>query len=260
MNAMIQIDQVRKRFGRARVLDGVSFDVLAGQSIALWGSNGAGKTTLIRCLLGLIDFEGSIRVAGLDVRREGKRVRRLLGYVPQELAFYDDFRVIEAARYIARIRGADAGDCEPGLQSLGLLDHARKRVRELSGGMKQRLALAVALLNDPPVLVLDEPTSNLDSAGRGSLMELLVGLKAAGKTILFISHRPEEVRGLADRVLTLESGRVVTDVATTRLHLAGDALAADRLDQFDEVFSTDALEDRLEQVAIVSGHGIRRFA
>jgi ABC-2 type transport system ATP-binding protein/nitrous oxidase accessory protein len=182
--------------------------------VALWGSNGAGKTTLICCMLGLLDFQGTIRVAGLDVRKQGKRVRRLLGYVPQELAFYDDFRVIEASRYMARLRGADAGACERTLDELGLLAHARKRVRELSGGMKQRLALSVALLNDPPLLVLDEPTSNLDSAGRESLMRLLLDLKEAGKSILFISHRPEEVEGLADRVLTLEFGRVVTDVST----------------------------------------------
>jgi ABC-type multidrug transport system ATPase subunit len=258
MSVMIQIDGVRKRFGRARVLDGVSFDVLTGQSVALWGSNGAGKTTLIRCVLGLIDFEGGVRVAGLDVRREGKRVRRLLGYVPQELAFYDDFRVIEAARFLARLRGADVGACEAGLASLGLAEHARKRVRELSGGMKQRLALSVALLNDPPVLVLDEPTSNLDSAGRRSLMELLLRVKGMGKTILFISHRPEEVRGLADRVLTLESGRVLTDVTTaTRMHLAGVA-GADEIHGEDGAF--EGIDDGGAAAAAESGHGIRRFA
>ena len=224
---MIQIADVHKRYGRAPILAGVSFDVLSGQSVALWGSNGAGKTTLIRCMLGLVDFQGTIRVAGLDVRREGKRVRRLLGYVPQELAFYDDFRVIEACRYMARLRGADVGACEEGLENLGLLSHARKRVRELSGGMKQRLALSVALLNDPPLLVLDEPTSNLDSAGRDSLMRLLLDLKSAGKSILFISHRPEEVAGLADRVLTLECGRVLTDVSVSALNTPFAPVAGD---------------------------------
>jgi ABC-type multidrug transport system ATPase subunit len=217
MNPIIQILDVRKRFGRnAAVLNGVTFDVRPGQSVALWGSNGAGKTTLIRCLLGLIDFAGDIRVAGLDVRRDGKAARRLLGYVPQELALYDDFRLTEAAHFMARLKGADPAACAPILADLGLAGHERKRVRELSGGMKQRLALGIALLNDPPVLVLDEPTSNLDTAGRASLMELLLGLKAAGKTVLFISHRPEEVSGLADRVLTLEHGNLLTDAAPSR--------------------------------------------
>jgi ABC-2 type transport system ATP-binding protein/nitrous oxidase accessory protein len=228
MSAHIDILDVRKSFGRTRVLDGVSFRIEPGQSVALWGSNGAGKTTLIRCALGLIDFDGAIRVAGLDVRRDGKRVRRLLGYVPQELAFYDDFRVIEAARFLARIKGAEDRACQQRLEELGLAAHARKRVRELSGGMKQRLALSIALLNDPPVLVLDEPTSNLDSAARRSLMSLLLDLKHAGKTILFISHRPEEVRGLADRVLTLEYGKVVADAAAAdgTLDAEDDFLAA----------------------------------
>jgi ABC-type multidrug transport system ATPase subunit len=255
MSEIIQIADVHKRYGRSTVLGGVSFDVRAGQSVALWGSNGAGKTTLIRCMLGLINFEGQIRVAGLDVRTEGKRVRRLLGYVPQELAFYDDFRVIEASRYMARLRGADVGGCEAGLANLGLLAHARKRVRELSGGMKQRLALSVALLNDPPLLVLDEPTSNLDSAGRDSLMQLLLDLKAAGKSILFISHRPEEVAGLADRVLTLEGGRVLTDVATGRSHAAAAPSASD----LDEDVDDDDLAAAPAPAAMALA-GIRRFA
>jgi ABC-type multidrug transport system ATPase subunit len=249
MSEIIEINDVHKHYGRSIVLGGVSFEVHAGQSVALWGSNGAGKTTLIRCMLGLINFEGAIRVAGLDVRTHGKRVRRLLGYVPQELAFYDDFRVIEASRYMARLRGADVAGCEAGLADLGLLAHARKRVRELSGGMKQRLALSVALLNDPPLLVLDEPTSNLDSAGRELLMQLLLDLKSAGKSILFISHRPEEVAGLADRVLTLEGGRVLTDIATQR----SNAAAALDVDDGDDSIATAA------PVAMALA-GIRRFA
>lgn len=208
---MIQIQDLHKRFGRVRVLNGTTCHVEPGQSVALWGPNGAGKTTLLRCVLGLIDFQGHIHIDGLDVRRHGKLVRRRVGYVPQEMAFYDDYRIIEVVRLIARLRGAtrlDVASCLPGV---GLEQHRRKRVRELSGGMKQRLALGLALLNDPPVLALDEPTSNLDSGARSELLSRLIKLKSEGKTILFISHRPEEVIGLADRVLTLERGRVVAD-------------------------------------------------
>jgi ABC-type multidrug transport system ATPase subunit len=118
--------------------------------------------------------------------------------------------------------------------------------------MKQRLALSVALLNNPPLLVLDEPTSNLDSAGRESLMQLLLELKAAGKSILFISHRPEEVAGLADRVLTLEGGRVLTDIATRRSHVA-TVPTSTGLDEDDGFVATAA-------PAAMSLAGIRRFA
>lgn len=222
MSAAIDIVNVSKSFGRTHVLDGVSFTVLPGQSVALWGSNGAGKTTLIRCILGLIDYKGTIRVGGLDVMAHGKKVRRLIGYVPQELAFHDDFRVIEVASFVARLKRAPIASCRRILDELGMLEHSRKRIRELSGGMKQRLALSVALLNDPPVMVLDEPTSNLDSAARRSLLALLLQLKQSGKTLLFISHRPEEVRGLADRVLTLERGKVLTDLAALEQVLPED--------------------------------------
>jgi ABC-type multidrug transport system ATPase subunit len=225
---MIHIDNVRKRYNRrASVLNGVSFRVERGQAVALWGSNGAGKTTLIRCVLGQVDFDGAIAIDGLDVRRHGKAVRRLIGYVPQELAFYDEFGVLEAMRFIARLRRADATQCERLLDDQDLLEHSRKRVRELSGGMKQRLALAMALIDNPPVLVLDEPTSNLDTAGRRALFGLLIDLKQRGKTILFISHRNEEVAGLADRVLTLEGGRVIRDEPPPQPGRVADASAAD---------------------------------
>ncbi len=208
---MIQIQDLHKRFGSVRVLNGATCRVESGQSVALWGPNGAGKTTLLRCVLGLIDFQGQVHIDGLDIRRHGKLIRRRVGYVPQEMAFYDDYRVYEVVRLIARLRGAGRADVTSCLPGVGLQEHRRKRVRELSGGMKQRLALGLALLNDPPVLALDEPTSNLDSDARRELLGRLIGLKHAGKTILFISHRPEEVVGLADRVLTLERGVVVAD-------------------------------------------------
>jgi ABC-2 type transport system ATP-binding protein/nitrous oxidase accessory protein len=208
---MIQIQDLCKRFGRVRVLNGTTCTIQAGQSVALWGPNGAGKTTLLRCVLGLIDFQGQVHVGGLDIRRHGKCVRRSIGYVPQEMTFYDDYRIHEVVRLIARLRSATRHDVTACLPGVGLEEHRRKRVRELSGGMKQRLALGLALLNDPPVLALDEPTSNLDTDARRELLGRLIGLKQAGKTILFISHRPEEVGGLADRVLTLEHGRIVAD-------------------------------------------------
>jgi ABC-type multidrug transport system ATPase subunit len=208
---MIEIRDLHKRFGRTPVLAGATCRIERGQSVALWGPNGAGKTTLLRCILGLLDFKGEVHVGGLDVRRFGKHVRRHIGYVPQEMAFYDDYHVHETVRLIGRLRGAAASDMAACLHGVGLHEERRKYVRQLSGGMKQRLALGLAMLNDPPVLALDEPTSNLDSDARRGLLDQLLQLKRAGKTILFISHRPEEVIGLADRVLTLEHGRIVAD-------------------------------------------------
>jgi ABC-2 type transport system ATP-binding protein len=205
---MISIENVTKRFGRATAVDAVSLDIPAGDSVALWGANGAGKTTLIRCVLGLLRFKGRLSVGGRDVRRDGKRARMMIGYVPQELGFYDDLGVGEAVRFFARLKSVGVRSTDDVLRPVGLAGHDRKRIRELSGGMKQRLALAIALLGDPPVLVLDEVTASLDSCGRQSFIQLLTGLSGAGRTMIFASHRVEEVATLSKRVVVLEAGRV----------------------------------------------------
>ncbi|MBX3354016.1 MAG: ABC transporter ATP-binding protein [Phycisphaeraceae bacterium] len=208
---MIVAHHVTKRFRRAVAVDDASFELEAGRALALWGSNGAGKTTLIRCILGVFRFHGSISIAGVDVRRRGRAARALVGYVPQELSFHDDTRLGSAIAFFAQLRGVSVDRAVEALGAVNLQGHQRKRVRDLSGGMKQRLALAVALVSDPPVIVLDEPTSNLDASGRDDVMEALRGLKSRGKTIVFASHRPEEVASLADRVLVMEKGRIAAD-------------------------------------------------
>jgi ABC-type multidrug transport system ATPase subunit len=206
---MIQFSHLSKRFGKFTAVDDLSFAVEPQQALALWGPNGAGKTTAIKCLLGLLRYQGSIQVEDLDAHKQGKAVRRRLGYVPQELAFYSDMSALDTARFYARLKRTPASRAGEVLAQVGLEAHGQKPVGALSGGMKQRLALGLALLADPPVLVLDEPTSNLDAAGRDQFLELLAGVRSAGKTILFTSHRVEEISALADHVLVMEHGREV---------------------------------------------------
>lgn len=206
---MIRIEAVRKRFGRFVALDGVDLDIARGEAVALWGPNGAGKTTLLRCTLGLINFKGRITIDGLDIRRRGKAARRRLGYIPQESILPPDLRVSEAMALFAGLRRATRKDVDRLLALVELNGARARRVADCSGGMRQRLSLALALLGEPPLLVLDEPTSNLDAAGRKAFLDLLLELKHAGKTILFTSHRPDEVHMAADRIVTLENGRVV---------------------------------------------------
>lgn len=206
---MIAISEVTRRFGRTTAVDGVSLQIEAGDSVALWGTNGAGKTTLLRCVLGLLSFRGSIRVSGYDVRKHGKQARQLIGYVPQEIGLYDDLGVDEAIRFFGRLKGIGRINTAETLAGVGLEGHHRKRVRELSGGMKQRLALAIAILGDPPVLLLDEVTASLDAVGREEFVGLLERLSGAGRTLLFASHRAEEVASLARRVAFLERGKLI---------------------------------------------------
>jgi nitrous oxidase accessory protein len=228
----VKVQNVSKRYGNVVALEGVSFEARAGEAIALWGANGAGKSTLLKAILSLINFEGAIQIEGHDVRRAGKAARRCIGYVPQEVMFYDQ-SVQATMEFYARLK--EIRECPSSsrsvqspreasnlhakrpiqriphlLERLGLAKHAHKSVPALSGGLRQRLALAIALLADPPVLLLDEPTASLDACAQRDYLSLLTLLrKEEHKTILFASHRLEEVELLANRVLVLEQGRLV---------------------------------------------------
>lgn len=206
--AMILFDDVTKRFGRACAVAGLALHVPLQQATAFWGPNGAGKTTVLKCLLGLLRYEGRIMVNGYDAYREGRKARGLIGYVPQELAFYEEMSTLETAHFFARLKDVPPCSAMTVLTQVGLEEQVGKPVAALSGGMKQRLALALALLGDPPVLVLDEPTSNLDPASRRQFLHLLLTVKAAGKTILFTSHRLEEIEQIADQVIVMDQGVV----------------------------------------------------
>jgi len=190
------------------ILDGVSFHVARGESVALVGANGSGKTSILRCLLGLVPFAGRAVIDGHDVVGEPVAARARLGYVPQKAAF-GDVRAGEALRFAARLRGAGAGGIPGLLQLVGLAAHAEARVRTFSGGMQQRLALAVALLGDPPLLLLDEPSAGLDQEGQELLVGIVARLRTGRRTLLLASHRREEVGALTDRVLRVDGGRLV---------------------------------------------------
>lgn len=216
---MISVENLRKSYpqpGRpwwsdatVTAVDDLSFHLARGQALALWGSNGAGKTTVLKCLLGLLACEGELQIDGLDLRRAGRRARALLGYVPQELAFHAAMSVVETCTFYAHLKHVPLTRIPVVLDQVGLAHQMQKRVGALSGGMKQRLALALALLADPPVLLLDEPTSNLDAATRAEFLALLVTLRQAGKALLFTSHHVAEVEQLADQVLLLRDGQRV---------------------------------------------------
>jgi ABC-type multidrug transport system ATPase subunit len=210
---MVNVRNLSTRFGSGTAVDDLTFDVDQGQSVALWGENGAGKTTALRCLLGVIPYQGSILLGGFDTARQGRAARRLMGFVPQEISFHDDLTAWETLSFYYRLKKTSTGKqyVVQLLDRLGLSPYTAKRVRDLSGGMKQRLALVIALLANPPLLILDEPTANLDVKAREEFLALLAELKDQGKTLIFSSHRPEEVAILADRVLVIEAGRLVGD-------------------------------------------------
>ena len=254
----IEVQGLTRWYGKQAAVNNLSFVIQSGQSVALWGSNGAGKTTALRCLLGLTAYGGSARITGYDVKRQGKAARRNIGLVPQEISFHDDLSVEETIRLYARLRGvSDAGGREM-LERLDLSDHIKKQVRQLSGGLRQRLALAVALVGDPPVLLLDEPTANLDAAARREFIVVLDELRQSGKTLVFASHRPGEVVRLADRVLVLEDGKLVADETTDQFAERMGLQPTLRIVLDQEIIqeATDLLTDSGFD-ASRNGHGVR---
>lgn len=203
----IDIENVLKHYGRAVALRDFSCSVEAGSAVALWGPNGAGKTTLIRCVLGLARYSGRIMIRGEDARKSGKSVRAQIGYVPQELPIFP-FTVGEAARFVAKLKHASLDNAQRQLDLLGLGDLLDREIRNVSGGMRQRLSLALALIGAPSILLLDEPTANLDARGRAELLDLLRTLQRDGMTLVFSSHRQDDILAIADRVLMIERGRL----------------------------------------------------
>ena len=207
---MIEFAQISKRYGATLAVDELSLTIPQGELLALVGPNGAGKTTLLRMLLGLIrPSGGTARVGGHDVQRDGQAARRLLGYLPQRAVLYGNLSVAENLAFLAALNELPASRVAEVIAQMQLGAVADRPARALSGGMAQRLGLAQALLTDPPVLVLDEPTASLDPQSVASLKTLLREQQAKGKTILLSSHILGDVQELADRVAILHNGRLI---------------------------------------------------
>jgi ABC-type multidrug transport system ATPase subunit len=210
---MITVEHVSKRFGRVTALEDVSLTLSPGERVAIVGSNGSGKTTLLRALCGLLKVEGRILIGGHDVARVPELALAKVAYVPQ-IAPPLDSPVRELVGAFCRLRGCALETVVQRAQAL-TLDYAAiaaARVRDLSGGMKQKLLAAMALATEAPVLVCDEPTANLDAASRAAFFAR-VDARPEGSVLLLCSHRVEEVRGLVSRIIEMKDGRVERDVS-----------------------------------------------
>ncbi len=229
--AMIQFQQVTKRFRRQEVLKGIDLEVARGDRVALVGSNGAGKTTLIRCLLGEYTCGGTVAIDGRAPRRHRTEVLKRVGFVPQ-IAPPLKMPVGQLIRFAAGVCDSDAGRMIEVAGRLGLELKAIRRqpFNKLSGGMKQKLLIAIALGRDCELLVLDEPAANLDPEARHIFFGLLAEKKDRA-AMLISSHRLDEVASLVNRVVEMDQGRIVLDD-----HVA------------DDVAMTSVLHSRLELV------------
>jgi ABC-type multidrug transport system ATPase subunit len=205
---VIRVEGLTKRYGPVTAVDDLSFEVEDGETFALVGPNGAGKTTTLKVLLGLArPTAGRVMLGPGSLSPGDPAARQALGYVPQRVAFPPGRTVREVMRFFADLRGLPAGAEDRALERVGLTDLAKRRASELSGGYTQRLSLAQALLGDPALLVLDEPTASLDPEATWEFRSLVEQLRREGRTIVLSSHLLGEVERVADRVLILVGGR-----------------------------------------------------
>ena len=213
----LQADQLRVRRGGREVLAGISFEVAAGEVYGLLGGNGAGKSTTLSTFLGFLPpAAGSVRVAGREVGADLAAARRAIAYLPESASLYEHLDARENLRYFLQLAGVprDAGDIEAALDGVSLAADARSRpLQGHSKGMRQKVAIALAMLRDTAILLLDEPTSGLDPTAIDEFHHLVRGLADAGKAILMVTHDVYGACQVADRIGLLHAGRLVAEFA-----------------------------------------------
>ena len=210
---MIKVDNLTKRFGRHPAVTGATFAVEQGEVVGFLGPNGAGKTTTIRMLTGFLPpSSGSASIDGLDVNRHSLEARRRIGYLPESVPLYRDMRVREYLRFRGQLKGLGGNSLrtrmDEVLELCGLRDVRRKMIRTLSKGFRQRVGLADALIHDPPLLILDEPTNGLDPNQIRAIRHLIKQL-GQSHTILLSTHILSEVEMICDKIVIIDGGKVL---------------------------------------------------
>lgn len=241
---MLKISELKKSFGSLVAVDGVSFEIARGEVFGLLGPNGAGKSTTINMAIGVLSPDsGSVEIddAGPPTRVEA---RRKIGVAPQALALYDDLSGRENIEFFGRLQGLSGSRLHDRtkavLDAVGLADRAKDKAANYSGGMKRRLNLAAALVHDPQIVLLDEPTAGVDPQSRNNIIEMVQALARAGKTIIYTTHYMEEAAKLCDRVGIMDKGKILATGRVDELvaRFGGDSVVTIRRGEAEEVQRT----------------------
>lgn len=205
----VEVNSLKKYYGDLKAVDGISFTVNEGEVFGLLGPNGAGKTTTVEILEGLRKKDaGNVKVLGFDPWTEGAQLHKKIGVIPQEFTFFEKANPREAIKYYADIFGVKNVDPDQILKEVLLEDSAKNLFENLSGGQKQKMGLALSLVNSPDLLFLDEPTTGLDPNARRAIWEVIKGLKTKGKTVILTTHYLDEAQQLSDRVAIVNHGQI----------------------------------------------------
>lgn len=206
----IEVQNLTKCYGSLVAVDDISFNVRQGEVFAFLGPNGAGKTTTVEIVETIRrPTHGKVHLLGMDVTKEKRRIVPRIGVLPQGFSSFDRITVRETMQYYSRLFGCRNADIDGLMELVNLKEKADERYAKLSGGLKQRLGIAIALVNDPEVVFLDEPTTGLDPHARRQVWEVLLGLKKKGKTVFLTTHYMEEAELLADTVAIISKGKII---------------------------------------------------
>jgi ABC-2 type transport system ATP-binding protein len=246
---MLEVKALKKSYGSLVAIDGISLRAAAGETVGLLGPNGAGKTTTVSIIAGLLRPDsGEVLIDGRALGGDTDPIKRKIGLVPQDIALYDELPAYDNLIFFGALYDLDGAKAKraiaEALDLVGLSDRAKDKVGSFSGGMKRRLNLAAALLHDPQILLLDEPTVGVDPQSRNAIFDNLETLKKRGKTLIYTTHYMEEAERLCDRLIIVDHGKVVADDTLNGLYrlLPVSNLLAIELEKRDDGLRLDQIQ------------------
>ena len=211
---MIKIKNLVKKYGETIALKSISLDIEDGEFLGILGPNGAGKTTLINILNTLLNFDkGKVLINNLPIRENKSKIKKLLGVIPQDISLYSELTAMENLLFWGQLYQIEASELKQRaielLDMVGLLKRKNEPVKNFSGGMKRRLNIAIGLIHNPAILLLDEPTVGVDPQSRNFIFEILLNLHDIGKTIIYTTHYMEEAEKMCEKIAILDEGKII---------------------------------------------------